>query len=136
MTDPAPTRSTRFGPGRERPESREETVAHATGGPAEARRAMEDETSRRGIWTRLARVVAVWGALGLAGGVVLGIVLQLVGVPVGAGSGDLASAGEKTLFVGLLGIAVGVVAGLVGALLTLAREDGRVAAEVEHRATR
>jgi hypothetical protein len=134
MPDPASTRATQFGPGQEHAESREQTVERATGGRAAAHAASEDPSTRRGIGIRLLRAMAAWGGLGFAGGVVLGVVLQLVGVPIGPGSGDLASAGEQVLFLAVFGIAVAVIVALVGALVLLAREDGRAAADSERHA--
>ena len=134
MSDPASSRATQFGPGREHAEPRAETVERATGGPGAARAASEDPSTRRGIGTRLVRVMAAWGALGFVAGVALGAALQLVGLPVGPGSGDLASLGEQALFLGVFGIAVGVIVALVGALITLAREDGRAAIDAERHA--
>ena len=98
-------------------ETREETVARVVdaGEAVGAERGgSADPSSRRGLNRTLGRALAIFALAGAIVGAVLGLVLSIsVGYVVAlAAAGALATA-------------------VVGALLTLAREDGRVEREVE-----
>lgn len=115
-------------------EPREETIAKAVDA-AEAARAeagvSADPSTRRGVNVSLWRALVGWAAVGALVGAVAGIVLSLSPGPFETGS----VAGAVGYAVGL-GVAGALVFSMIGALITLEREDGRVERDVEHRTGR
>ncbi|MGD9694315.1 MAG: hypothetical protein AB7V42_01485 [Thermoleophilia bacterium] len=113
------------------PEAREETVARAV---AEADEAQEldarlegaDPTTRRGVNRRVTRRAAAIALAGAVAGALIALGLGLTSDSLGV-DGPLAMAG----FMLILAFAGAIIGGVVGALLLLEREDGRVERHVE-----
>ncbi len=110
-------------------EPREETIARAVDA-AEAARAeagvSADPSTRRGVNLSLWCALAGWAAAGAVVGAVAGIVLS-----VSPGPFETSSVAGAVGYAAGLGIAVALVFSVIGALITLAREDGRVERDVE-----
>jgi hypothetical protein len=86
-----------------------------------------DPSTRRGMHRTLSGSLLGFAAAGAVIGAVLGIILSLAPGPF-----ETDGVGAAIGYVVVLAIAFAIVVGLLGALLTLAREDGRVEREVEH----
>ena len=110
-------------------ETREETIARVIGDD-EAVRAdhggSADSSTRRGLNRVLWRTVAGWAAAGAVLGVLIGAVLSIAPGPF-----ETSSAGDAVAYAIGLGAALALVVGMLAALFTLEREDGRVEREVE-----
>jgi hypothetical protein len=112
-------------------ESREETIERALdeAGQAQnvhARNETVDPTSRRGVNRTVARDGLVFAGIGAVVGAVLGVVLSFLPGPV-----ETDSAAGAVGYAVVMAVLVAVIFGLIGTLILLAREDGRVEREVE-----
>jgi hypothetical protein len=122
-------------------ESREETIEHAvqeSGAVQHVDPTVEtvDPTQRRGLNRALRRRILELAIAGFVGGAVLGVILGVLPGPAElAGQGDApgSRAAEWTLFCIVLGIAIAIVTAVIGGLVLLQREDGRVQRDVERR---
>ncbi len=109
-------------------EPREETIAKAL---EETGTGSVDPSTRRGVNFFLARSVLAWATVGAIVGAVAGIVLSLAPGPFETGS----VAGAIGYAV-VLGAAGALVFAIIGGLITVEREDGRVERDVEQRTGR
>jgi hypothetical protein len=117
-------------PAKSHAESREETIARVV----ESEEAVEgaerggstDPSSRRGLNRTLRHALTGSAAAGALGGALLGLVLALAPGPL-----QTSGAPGVVAYVVVLAVAGTLLTTLLGALLTLAREDGRVEREVE-----
>jgi hypothetical protein len=110
-------------------ETREETLARvvdSTEAVGAERGGSSDPSSRRGLNRTLARTLLVFGGAGAAVGAVIGLVLSLLPGPF-----ETSSVGGTIGYMAALGVAGALITAVLSALLTLAREDGRVEREVE-----
>jgi hypothetical protein len=123
-------------------ETREETIARVVG-EEEAVGAEHggspDPSTRRGVQRTLAGTVLVFAGVGAIIGAVLGVALSFWPGPTDGGRG-LGVEGDglgHTLGYGLvMAIGIAIIAGVIAAFLTLAREDGRVERQVEQKTGR
>lgn len=115
-------------------ETREETIARVidqTEAAGADRGGSADPSTRRGVQRTLVGAIVVFGGVGAIIGGVLGLVLSLLPGPF-----------ETSSVLGAIGYTAVMAAGgaligsMIGALVTLAREDGRVEREVEERTGR
>ena len=116
-------------PAKSHAETRDETVARVVDSDEAVgaeRGGSADPSSRRGLNRTLRRALIGFGSAGALVGAVLGLVLSFAPGPFEA-SGASGTVG----YVVALAVAGALLTALVGALLTLAREDGRVEREVE-----
>lgn len=112
-------------------ETRQETVARVAGSEEAAGRGFGgsvDPSSRRGLNRTLWRTLLVAGGIGFLVGAAVALILS-----VAPGPFETDSVSSAIGYMALLGLAVGIVSAMVFALLTLAREDGRVERKVEQR---
>ena len=110
-------------------ETREETIARVVGeqeAVGAAHGGSADSSTRRGLNRVLWRTVAAWAAAGAVFGVLIGAVLSIAPGPFETGS-----LGDAVGYAVGLGVALALVVGMLAALFTLEREDGRVEREVE-----
>jgi hypothetical protein len=112
-------------------ESREETIERVIHEADErqdvaARHELVDPTTRRGVNRTLARRGLVLAAAGAVVGAVLALVLSFLPGPV-----ETDSVAGTIGYMVVVGIAFAIIVGLIGTLILLAREDGRVEREVE-----
>ena len=123
-------------------ESREETIERVIHESEEVQRTTAgieavDPSSRRGLNRALARVVALLACAGFAVGAGLGLVLSFLPGPfelVGRGNIEGSTGWLQALLYALvMGAGFALVVTVVGTLIFLAREDGRVEREVEGR---
>lgn len=123
MDEPAPGRAIQHDrPARTEPETREETLARVADTPAPP----ADPSSRRGLRTVLGAAALRSVAAGAAAGALVGLVMAIAPGPIDV-EGASGTIGYTVAFA-----AVGaLVAAAIGALLVLAREDGRIEREVE-----
>jgi hypothetical protein len=121
------------------PESRDETLARVAE-EVEAHEhtepvAPQDPSTRRGLNRSLWRAIGLLAAGGFVVGAVLGLILSFVQGPfelVGRGNVEGSTEWLQTLaYTLVLGGAVALVTVVIGTLIFLAREDGRVEREVE-----
>lgn len=112
-------------------ETRDDTIARLAGSDEAVGRELggsPDPSTRRGVNRVLWRTRLMAGAIGFVVGAVAALILSLAPGPF-----ETDGVTEMIGYMALLGFAVGVVSAMVFALLTLAREDGRVEREVERR---
>lgn len=107
-------------------ESREETIARAVAAGEATGAATVDPSTRRGLNLSLWRALVGWAAVGAVIGAVAGVILSLAPGPFETGS----VAGAVGYAV-VLAAAGALVFSMIGALITLEREDGRVERDVE-----
>lgn len=115
-------------------ETREETVARVVGSDEAAGREFggsSDPSTRRGLNRSLWRTIFIAGAIGFVVGAAAALVFSLAPGPF-----ETDSVSSAIGYMALLGLAVGIVSAMVFALLTLAREDGRVERKVEEKTGR
>jgi hypothetical protein len=111
-------------------ESREETIERvvetdpATGGGV-------DPSTRRGVNFRLWRALTGWALAGAVIGAVAGVILSLAPGPFETGS-----VAGTVGYAGVHAVALAIVFSMIGSLITLEREDGRVERDVERRTGR
>ncbi len=116
-------------PAQSHAETREETVARVVDSDEAVgaeRGGSADPSSRRGLNRTLRRALIMFASAGALAGAALGVVLALAPGPFET-SGVSGAIG----YVAALAVAGALIAAVLGALLTLAREDGRVEREVE-----
>ena len=118
------------------PESREETIAKAVGEAdvvheVTPRVEGADPSTRRGVNRTVARSALMFAAIGAVVGAVAGLVLSLVPGPF-----ETSGWGETIGYMLGLAGALALVVGVIGTLILLAREDGRVEREVERKTGR
>jgi ABC-type Fe3+ transport system permease subunit len=122
-------------------EPREETIERAVRESAQAQRVEPtletvDPSQRRGLNRELRRRLALLTVAGFVVGALLGVILGFLPGPfelAGQGYHRGNRALEWTLYSIVLGIAVGIVTAVIGGLMLLQREDGRVQRDVERR---
>jgi ABC-type Fe3+ transport system permease subunit len=123
-------------------ESRDETIARALHESEEAQRTpahMEtaDPSTRRGLNRALVRIMAILAGAGFIVGAAIGLILSFLSGPfeiVGRGNIEGSTDWLQTLLYTLvMGAGFALVVTVVGSLIFLAREDGRVERDVEHR---
>lgn len=110
-------------------ETREETLARvvdSTEAVGAERGGSADPSSRRGLNRTLAGTLLVFGGAGAAAGAVVGLVLSLLPGPF-----ETSSVAGTLGYMLALAVAGALITAVLAALLTLAREDGRVEREVE-----
>ena len=110
-------------------ESREETIARVMGeeeAVGAERGGSVDPSTRRGLNRVLWRTVATWAAAGAVFGALIGAVLSVVPGPF-----ETSSVAGAIGYAAVLAVALALVTGMLAALFTLEREDGRVEREVE-----
>lgn len=110
-------------------ETREETIARVADSDVAAGRepgGSTDPSTRRGINRSLWLTISLAGGSGFVVGALAALILSLAPGPF-----ETDSAGAMIGYMVLLGLGVAIVASMVFALLTLAREDGRVERQVE-----
>lgn len=116
-------------PARSHAETREETVARLVD-PAEAasagRGGSPDPSTRRGLTRRLWIDIGRLGAAGFVFGAVLALVLSFLPGPI-----ETHSDAGVVLYMLVLGAAFALGVAVIGNIMLLAREDGRVEREVE-----
>lgn len=111
-------------------ETREETIARVVGeeeAVGAERGGSPDPSTRRGVQRTLWGAIAVGAGAGFVVGAIAGLVLSLAPGPV-----ETDSVGAALGYTLGLGAAVAIVGAMLTALLTLAREDGRIERQVEH----
>ena len=116
-------------PARQHAESREQTVERVAGHEEAViaeRGGSSDPSTRRGLNRRLGLNLVTLGLAGLVVGAIVGLVLSLAPGPVETDS-VLGTIGYMIA----LGAAAALIFAVVGSLLLLAREDGRIEREVE-----
>jgi hypothetical protein len=123
-------------------ESREETIERVVKEAEEEQRTpasveTADPSTRRGLNRALLRVVLALAIAGFVVGAVLGLILSLLPGPfelVGRGNIEGSTGWLQTLLYSLvMGAGLALVVTVIGTLIFLAREDGRVERDVEHR---
>lgn len=110
-------------------ETREETIARVVGDEEAVgaeRGGSPDPSTRRGVQRTLGGVIAIGAAVGFVVGAVAALVLIVAPGPL-----DADGVGAAIGYMVGLGAAVAIVGGMLSALLTMAREDGRIEREVE-----
>jgi hypothetical protein len=112
-------------------ESREETIERVIHEAddrqgAVGRQELVDPTTRRGVNRTLARRGLQLAAAGAVVGAVLALILSFLPGPV-----ETDSVAGTIGYMVVVGIAFAIIVGLIGTLVLLAREDGRVEREVE-----
>ncbi|HSJ73240.1 MAG TPA: hypothetical protein VK904_02905 [Miltoncostaeaceae bacterium] len=118
-------------PARPPAESREETIGRVLEEADEAqnvqaREELVDPTSRRGVNRTVAKRGVMLAAVGAVFGAVLALILSFLPGPV-----ETDTAAGTIGYMVVVGIAFAIIFGLIGTLILLAREDGRVEREVE-----
>ncbi len=115
-------------PAEPHPEPREETIAKAIDASEAAGAPVDrvDPSTRRGVNFRLGRALVGWATVGAVIGVVAGIVLSLAPGPFETGS-----VAGAIGYAAVLGFAGALVFSMIGSLITLEREDGRIERDVE-----
>lgn len=123
-------------------ESREETIERVVH-EAEAVQQVEptvqtvDPTSRSGFNRTLVFTIAKLAATGFAIGAVLGLVLSALPGPFEiVGRGNIEGSNgplQVTLYALVMGVGMALIVAVIGSLILLAREDGRVEHDVERR---
>jgi hypothetical protein len=116
-------------PAKSHAETREATIARvvdADEAVGAERGGSADPSSRRGLNRTLRRALTGSAGAGALGGALLGLVLALAPGPF-----QTSGAPGVVAYVVVLAVAGTLITTLLGALLTLAREDGRVEREVE-----
>jgi len=109
-------------------ETREETIARVVGDEEAVsadRGGSPDPSTRRGLNRTLSRTLIVASAAGFVVGAVAGLILSLVSGPF-----ETSSVGGAIGYMAMFGIALAIVVGVLAALFTLEREDGRVERKV------
>jgi hypothetical protein len=123
-------------------ESREETIERVVHESEEVQRTsasveIVDPSSRRGLNRALVRIVVLLAGAGFVVGAALGLVLSFLSGPfeiVGRGNVEGSTDWLQTLLYTLvMGAGFALVVTVVGTLIFLAREDGRVERDVERR---
>ncbi|MGD9573205.1 MAG: hypothetical protein AB7V62_15085 [Thermoleophilia bacterium] len=112
-------------------ETREETIARVAGDEEAAGAeygGSPDPSTRRGVQRTLWGVLAIGAAVGFVIGAVAALILSFTPGPVETDT----AAGTVGYMIGL-GVAAAIVGAMLFALLTLAREDGRIERRVEQR---
>lgn len=115
-------------------ETREETIARVVGDEEAVgaeRGGSPDPSTRRGLGRTLSRAMVTAAVAGLVVGAVAGLILSLVPGPF-----ETSSVGGTIGYMAVLGVALAIVFGMLTALFTLEREDGRVEREVEQKTGR
>jgi hypothetical protein len=110
-------------------ETREETLARVMDedeAVGAERGGSADPSTRRGLNRVLWRTVGTWAAAGFVLGALVGAVLSIAPGPFETGS-----VGDAVGYALGLGAAFALVVGMLAALFTLEREDGRVERDVE-----
>jgi len=123
-------------------ESREETIERAVRESGEAQRTSAsiepvDPSTRRGLNRALARIMPILAGAGFLVGAAIGLLLSFLPGPfelVGRGNIEGSTEWLQTLLYALvMGGGFALVVTVVGTLIFLAREDGRVERDVERR---
>jgi hypothetical protein len=117
-------------------ESREETVARVIEETddvqgVEAHEELVDPTSRRGVNRAVARNAVLFAAIGAVVGAVLALVLSVLPGPV-----ETDTVAGTIGYMAVLAVLVAIIFGLIGTLILLAREDGRIERKVEQKTGR
>lgn len=123
-------------------ESREETIERVVHESEEVQRTsasveLVDPSSRRGLNRALARIMLILAGAGFLVGAGTGLLLSFLPGPfelVGRGNGEGSTEWLQTLLYALvMGGGFALVVTVIGTLIFLAREDGRVERDVERR---
>jgi ABC-type Fe3+ transport system permease subunit len=123
-------------------ESREETIARALQESQEVQRTsvrleQADPSTRRGLNRALLRIMPMLAGAGFIAGAAIGLILSFISGPfeiVGRGNIEGSTDWLQTLLYTLvMGAGFALVVTVIGTLIFLAREDGRVERDVERR---